>query len=93
MYIRLPIRFIYVYMNTNIYIYLFIYMYMYVCIYIYICICTYIIVSLLILYYIYIMSDHCFVCGVQRNCGSSRQFTMCCTHQKFTRFSSSIFIL
>ena len=58
MYIRLSIRFIYVYvnvyMNTNIYIYIYIYIY----------ICTYIIVSLLILYYIYIMCDHCFVCRV-----------------------------
>ena len=38
------------------------------------------------------MGDNFFVCGVQRNCGSSQQFTMCCTLQKFTMFSSSVLI-
>ena len=38
------------------------------------------------------MCDYYFVCGVQRNCGSSRHFAMCCTLQKFARYSSSVFI-
>ena len=39
------------------------------------------------------MRDYLFViCRVQRNCGSSRHFAMCCTLQKFTRFRSSVFI-
>ena len=38
------------------------------------------------------MCDYYFVCGVQRNCGSSRHFAMCCTLQKFARHSSSVFI-
>ena len=37
------------------------------------------------------MCDYCFVCGVQRTCGSSRHFAMCCTLQKFARCSSSVF--
>ena len=38
------------------------------------------------------MCDYYFVCGMQRNCGSSRHFAMCCTLQKFARCSSSVFI-
>ena len=38
------------------------------------------------------MCDYYFVCGVQRNCGWSRHFAMCCTLQKFARCSSSVFI-
>ena len=38
------------------------------------------------------MCDYYFVCGVQRNCGSSRHFAMCYTLQKFARYSSSVFI-
>ena len=38
------------------------------------------------------MCDYYFVCGVQRNYGSSRHLAMCCTLQKFARCSSSVFI-
>ena len=29
-----------------------------------------------------------YICGVERNCGPLRHFTMCCIPQKFTRFRS-----